>query len=645
MPLQGPAGQTGLSAERLLARLADNPHLLPSPPGVVMQVLEKASQPGCKPAELAALIYRDAALYGKIIKTVNSALYGLPRSVTSIEQAVALLGLNPVRSLVLGLSLPAMQQQAGNKRPTKVFWKESIAGAIVAHELAIRLRRLCAGDDLVAGLLRDIGVLALDQVFPTEYAQVLAQPAKELVRNRCQLERQIVGVDHAEVSAFLLRRWWLPEDIIEAVRYHHAPERAGGLPHPVAERVHLLAFASSIAQLQLDADQPELLRDILAFGRQHYGLDDAALTAFLEPVAKKIEDFAALVDLDIGTCEHYPRILAHAAEALAQLTMETRVDQLRILEQKRQAEQKTHRLREELQRDALTGAFNRGGLEEQLRLQFRRARRRGTVLGAIFIDLDNFKGINNRFGHLIGDYVLKETARSLLAAVKRSNLVARYGGDEFCVLVENTSPEELKGLADRLWQTLRNRVLDAAGRRVSVSASIGVVLCLPRTYSQSATELLGVADQAMYAAKSSGKNQVTFVSLLSDADRRYLAAVERRRFGTRLRGLGIEIPRSQSLHGNSSGARFEAPGRLARRLGWLTTEQLRLVLREQRASGRRFDEIVSERGLLTPDQLAALLALQLEPPQALAADLVNQGVLSETTMQEKLHNYYRWLTL
>jgi len=270
-----------------LARLADNPHLLPSPPGVVMQVLEKASQPGCKPAELAALIYRDAALYGKIIKTVNSALYGLPRPVTSVEQAVALLGLNPVRSLVLGLSLPAMQQQTANKRPTKVFWKESIAGAIVAHELALRLRRLSAGDDLVAGLLRDIGVLALQQVFPTEYARLLAQPAQELARNRGKLERQIVGVDHAEASAFLLRRWWLPEDITEAVRYHHAPEQAGALPPPVAERVRLLYFASSIAQLQLDADQPELLRNILAFGREHYGLDEAALTAFLEPVAKK----------------------------------------------------------------------------------------------------------------------------------------------------------------------------------------------------------------------------------------------------------------------------------------------------------------------------------------------------------------------
>lgn len=633
--------------EDLFARLADNPHL-PSPPGIVLQVLEEAGRVDCTPADLAALIHRDAALCGKILRTINSALYALPRSVTSIQRAVALLGLRPLRSLVLSISLPALQRQAFRLESARNFWKESVAGAMIAHELALRLRRPSPDDDLVAGLLRDIGILALQQVCPAQYAGLLAHSEQQLTRSWCRLERQFLGVDHAEVSAFLLGRWWLPEDITEAVRYHHAPERAEGLSQAVAERARLLFFASRIARLQFDAEQPELLHDIFAYGRRHYGLDEAALTAFLEPLAKKIDDFAALLDLDIGACDHYPRIMARAAEALAQLTLETSVDQIRTLDQKRRAEKETqvlraqtNRLRDELLRDPLTGAFNRGCLEEQLRLQFRRARRRGTLLGLIFIDVDDFKSVNDRFGHILGDRVLKETCSHLFAAVRQGDLVARYGGDEFCILVENPSPEGLRAMLNRLGQALNNRTLHGKGP----SASLGAVLCLPRTTRLSAAELLDVADRAMYDAKGNGKNQIAFVSLLSEEDRLFLNDVERRKFGTWLLELGIEAPPHLSAEVRNGGARFEALGRLARRLGWLTPEQLGSILREQRAAGRRFDEIAGERGLLTSDQLSALLALRLEPPEGLADSLVNQGIFNEPVMRGKLGSYYQWLRM
>jgi GGDEF domain-containing protein len=112
----------------------------------------------------------------------------------------------------------------------------------------------------------------------------------------------------------------------------------------------------------------------------------------------------------------------------------TAVDKLRILEQKQQVEKEkqhwrdeAHRLTHEVLRDPLTDVYNRSCLEKELALRFRRARRRGTVLGLIFLDLDEFKSVNDRFGHLFGDRVLKETADSLCAAVRHGDIVARYG--------------------------------------------------------------------------------------------------------------------------------------------------------------------------------------------------------------------------
>jgi diguanylate cyclase (GGDEF)-like protein len=644
-PIVPPLAAARVSREALLARIAEDPHL-PSPPGLILRVLERASQRDCTPASLAAVIHRDPALCGKILKAVNSALYRLPRSISSIERAVALLGLKPVRSLVLSLSLPAIQRQLGTAPSLESFWKESVAGAIVAQELALRLRRPNPEDDLVAGLLRDIGVLALRQIAPASHDRLLARPIEERTLRQCYLEEELFGVHHAEVGAHVLRRWRLPEDITEAIRHHHAPDHAG-LPQLIADRARLLDFASRVAQLKLGGSEAEMLRDLLVLARDHYGMTEAELTAFLQPLARKIEEFAAVMDIEIGRCDDYTRIMTRAAEELVKLTVETSVDKLRILEQKQQAEQETRlwreqaaRLHKEAMRDPLTGAFNRGCFENELERQFRRARRRGTVLGPVFLDLDDFKGLNDLFGHRI----LREMADKLFAAVRHGDVVARYGGDEFCVLVENTSPAGLRAMADRLWQDLNDRAVREGGQTIAVRASIGAVLCLPQTYAGSAADILTAADQAMYAAKMTGKNQVAFVSLLSAADEATLRAVEGQLFSVWLSERGIWKPQHLGIGVRRSAARFEAPGRLAVRLGWLSIFQRAAILHRQRTTRRRFHDIALERGDLTAGQLHALLALQLEPPDDLAANLVNQGIAGEPAMRENLRKYYHGLS-
>ncbi len=242
-----------------------------------------------------------------------------------------------------------------------------------------------------------------------------------------------------------------------------------------------------------------------------------------------------------------------------------------------------------------------------------------------------------------GDRVLRETADNLFAAVRHGDIVARYGGDEFCILVENTSPNGLQAMADRLWEDLNQRTIREDGHTATIRASLGVVLCLPRTYPLSATEFLAVADKAMYSAKADGKNQITFVSLLSDADARFLQGVERRLFSVWLAERDVWKPRHLGIGVRRPARGSMAPGRLARRMGWINAAQLRPILHEQRASRRRFDEIAVEREGLTAEHLSALLALQLEPPEDLAATLVNQGIVGEPAMRDILRKYYQWL--
>ena len=156
--------------------------------------------------------------------------------------------------------------------------------------------------------------------------------------------------------------------------------------------------------------------------------------------------------------------------------------------------------------DSLTGLANRWAFDEELALEWRRAERVGDPLALILADIDNFKSVNDRYGHQVGDQVLRKVGEILSASVRQVDLAARYGGEEFAVIVPETDLEGAFQLAERLRAALAGGEVELAdGRTISVTSSFGVAVKanLPR-----AEELVTVADEALYNAKRAGKNRV-----------------------------------------------------------------------------------------------------------------------------------------
>ncbi|MEO2089958.1 MAG: HDOD domain-containing protein [Gemmataceae bacterium] len=151
--------------DRLLA--ADR---LPTPPAVAMQIVKETSSPDVTVARIGELLRQDPAICAQVLKAINSCVYALPEAVASVERAVLLLGLNTVRGLVLTLSLPAMQLPGVPDRAFRDFWQSAVSGAVIGRELAVRLKVPTAEDEMLAGLLRDIGLLLLHQSYPAEFA-------------------------------------------------------------------------------------------------------------------------------------------------------------------------------------------------------------------------------------------------------------------------------------------------------------------------------------------------------------------------------------------------------------------------------------------------------------------------------------------
>jgi len=175
----------------------------------------------------------------------------------------------------------------------------------------------------------------------------------------------------------------------------------------------------------------------------------------------------------------------------------------REIEVRKQAEAK---LRETATHDGLTGLPNRNLLMDRIESAMAHARRNQTIVALLFIDLDGFKAVNDTLGHDAGDAVLKRVAEVLLSGVRESDTVARLGGDEFIVALSNaTDAEGARGAAEKILQAL-SEPIRINGEAAKIGGSIGIALY--PAHGETAEDLLKKADQAMYAVKESGKNNI-----------------------------------------------------------------------------------------------------------------------------------------
>ena len=155
-------------------------------------------------------------------------------------------------------------------------------------------------------------------------------------------------------------------------------------------------------------------------------------------------------------------------------------------------------------RDGLTGVFNRRFFEERIFEEIERCKRYNTELAVLMIDIDQFKAVNDNFGHMLGDEVLKEVAQIFIQQLRKTDVVCRYGGEEFVILLPQLSADRVLEVAEKL-----RRLVHACpfpGVAIPVSISIGIAH-LPEN-GDSRDELIAAADSALYAAKQSGRNTV-----------------------------------------------------------------------------------------------------------------------------------------
>jgi HD-like signal output (HDOD) protein len=223
---------------------------LPSLSRTYMELAQAAQDPNTSLTRVAEILGKDIAMVAKVLQLVNSGFFGLARTVTSLEAAVAYLGMETIKNLALATDTFKVFTPAPGIAPS--FYEDMqrhaqrVALIVGILPLSPRLRDVC----IISALLHDIGELVLACKFPQEFCSAL-----ELARTTCcsqvEAEEQIIGTSHAEIGAYLLGLWNIDSLVVEAVAYHHRPDR---IPHTSFDASTALYVADRLAH-ELD-DHP-----------------------------------------------------------------------------------------------------------------------------------------------------------------------------------------------------------------------------------------------------------------------------------------------------------------------------------------------------------------------------------------------------
>lgn len=473
---------------------------LPSIPGVAIKLIEAIQKPDPDIREIARLISSDAALSVKILKIINSPFYGLVHKITSIDQAIKLLGLNTVKNLSLSLILKTNFLKKGPSNLNLAsFWKDSLVGAVAAKLLAERTKIKNSEDAFFLGLLENIGSLTLAYLLPDQYSVVLSEIQTKKISSQ-DAENHVFGFNHMDVGALLTQSWGFPETFHIPIQHHHTVE---SLPESCSidmrARTTMLHLSSLYIELLNSGNMVQEFGFITHFVNG-YGLENSIDAAQIgKDLIKQTKNISSIFDLQFSDENELESLLESAKQEMLNISMQMVSDMIG-------KNNELELLRQQANKDDMTQLHNYKAFCEVLTQEISRAKRYKHELTFVIADIDFFKSVNDGFGHPAGDQVLKAVARTLQKELRDCDFVARYGGEEFAIILPATTLKDSLHIAERLREKIIALEISYDRQPIRVTMSFGIA-ALRHSPPMSFNDLVKSADDALYSAKKQGRNR------------------------------------------------------------------------------------------------------------------------------------------
>lgn len=491
---------------------------LPTLPAVASKVLELTAHEEVSLSEVITLITQDISLSAKILKVANSAFYNFHQQIVSVQQAISLLGINAVRSLVLSFSFLSMgQERCSRFFHFNIFWERSLVAATAARLIAEQTGQIDPEEMFTLGLLQNIGQLVFALTLPARYDHLLEQLQAGHAYRDVDLEEEYLGLAHTVSGAEVARAWGLPEAILTVLRYHHAPQHYAGEDLKQVLAVKIVFLSDLVTQIFTSAEPLQAHGKFQQEANQLLGLEQVEVATIFRIVNKEIEKSARFFGVAINPVRPVTEIIQEANIRLSllhlsyeEMNRELRQAKQSLEELRRQLAQRNSLLERLANLDGLTEIHNHRYFQSFLHAEINRAVKNNGPLSLLLADIDHFKQFNDRHGHQTGDFILKELCLAVRPIIREYDLMARYGGEEFAFVLPEADGNAARVVAEKILRTVAEHDFFDGARHYRVTLSIGAATARPTDPTFCRNEFINHADQALYEAKNRGRNQVAY---------------------------------------------------------------------------------------------------------------------------------------
>ncbi len=335
-----------------LDRFARRAGELYSLPAVAVRVLELTAEPQVDLRALKSCIENDPALAAKVLRVVNSSLFGLSAEVRDLGQALALLGIKPLKLLVLGFSLSAAMSRNADGSAVKRYWQHTLTQAIAAREISERIWQSPGDEPFLAALLQDIGMLVLIQELKEPYVRFLER-ALASGRDLTKLEKSVLNFDYRELGARLLDQWALPGTLVGAINLRLRSDAIELLSPAEQTLPRILRLAELLADLVVDR-RHAALEQLLHEPARRAPLTAGQVEELIAAVQAKLVPLADVFSCELPPGIDYRDVLIEAHRQISRLASEVAGDLLKSSNQPAKSEPEDVQLIAEC--DALTVA-------------------------------------------------------------------------------------------------------------------------------------------------------------------------------------------------------------------------------------------------------------------------------------------------
>jgi len=492
---------------------------LPTTVAVAMKFLELGKDPEAEPSAYAKVISSDSSLSSKLLSLANSSWFGVRNKVTKVQVAVNLLGLSTVRTLAISYCLTGLHNELRlSPEESRMFWSASLCKAVAARQFALMHDTKLAEEAFAAGLFSDFALPVMYATAKEPVLGLLRDPATRCAA-RIERERGLFRLDHAELGRSIAQKMELPELFVDVVAFHHD---YASLCEFVGKGV--LADATYLASLfphYLDIWNRDDAEEMRRFFTEHGGAPARAPEKFLEVVQKEFNQLYCYFEQGNPPEVNLADLLVQATREVADGTTRLVGTVQELLSQMATAGKEVHhllraqdKLEEAASHDPLTGLLNRLKFIEDGGELLEKAAQSGQSYAMVYLDIDQFKRLNDTAGHACGDNALRQVAATMQSNLRKKDLAARVGGDEFAILLSGCSEEDAALIVQRILADVASqRVAGSTTSAPRATLSAGMVWVGPQMPRVVLEELLSAADGLMYQAKSAGGNCVRSQSI------------------------------------------------------------------------------------------------------------------------------------